>query len=59
VASVNVAVGQSVQAGEIVVVVEAMKMENNLAAAVAAKIDSVKVKVGDTVKASQIVVEFE
>jgi methylmalonyl-CoA carboxyltransferase small subunit len=59
VARVNVAVGQSVQSGEIVVVVEAMKMENNLAAAVAAKIDSVKVKVGDTVKASQIVVEFE
>ena len=59
VARVNVAVGQSVQAGEIVVVVEAMKMENNLAAAAAAKVNSVKVKVGDTVKASQIVVEFE
>ena len=36
-----------------------MKMENNLAAAAAAKVNSVKVKVGDTVKASQIVVEFE
>jgi methylmalonyl-CoA carboxyltransferase small subunit len=59
VARVNAAVGQSVQAGEIVVVVEAMKMENNLAAAVAAKVNSVKVNVGDTVKARQIVVEFE
>jgi methylmalonyl-CoA carboxyltransferase 1.3S subunit len=59
VARVNVEAGQSVQAGEIVVVVEAMKMENNLAAAVAAKVNSVKVKVGDTVKVSQIVVEFE
>lgn len=56
---INVAVSQSVKAGEIVVVVEAMKMENNLAAAVAAKVNSVKIKVGDTVKASQIVVEFE
>lgn len=59
VARVNVEVGQPVQAGEIVVVVEAMKMENNLAAAVAAKIKFLKVKVGDTVKVSQIVVEFE
>ena len=59
VARVNVEAGQSLQAGEIVVVVEAMKMENNLVAAVAAKVNSVKVKVGDTVKVSQIVVEFE
>ena len=59
VARVNVEVGQSVQAGEIVVVVEAMKMENNLATAVAARVNSVKVKVGDTVKVTQIMVEFE
>lgn len=59
VARVNVEAGQSVQAGEIVVVVDAMKMENNLAAAVAAKVNSVEVTVGDTVKVSQIVVEFE
>lgn len=59
VARVDVEVGQSVQAGEIVVVVEAMKMENNLATAVAARVNSVKVKVGDTVKVTQIMVEFE
>ena len=59
VARVNVEVGQSLRAGEIVVVVEAMKMENNLVADVAAKVNSVKVSVGDTVKVSQIVVEFE
>ena len=59
VARVNVEVGQSVQSGEIVVVVEAMKMENNLATAVAARVNSVKVKVGDTVKVTQIMVEFE
>ena len=40
-------------------VVEAMKMENNLAAAVAARVNSVNVKVGDTVKVTQIMVEFE
>jgi methylmalonyl-CoA carboxyltransferase 1.3S subunit len=59
VARVNVEVGQSVQAGEIVVVVEAMKMENNLATAVGARVNSVKVKVGDTVKVTQIMVEFD
>lgn len=56
---VNVEAGQSVQSGKIIVVVEAMKMENNLTAAVAAKVNSVKVKVGDSVKVSQVVVEFE
>lgn len=56
---VNVEPGQSVKKQEIVVVVEAMKMENNLIAPAAAKVSSVKVKVGDTVKLGQIVVEFE
>ena len=56
---IHVEDGQAVQAGEILVVVEAMKMENNLVAAVDAKVSSVKVKVGDTAKVSQIVVEFE
>jgi methylmalonyl-CoA carboxyltransferase 1.3S subunit len=59
VARITVEAGQSVEAGEIVVVVDAMKMENNLTAAAAAKVSSVEVKVGDTVKVSQIVVEFE
>jgi methylmalonyl-CoA carboxyltransferase 1.3S subunit len=51
--------GQSVEAGDILLVVEAMKMENNLASAGAAKVRSITVKVGDSVKAGQIVVEFE
>ena len=59
VARINVEAGESVEAGEIVLVVEAMKMENNLTAAAAAKVRSVQVKVGDTVKISQIVLEFE
>jgi len=56
---INVEPGQSVEAEDIVVVVEAMKMENNLVAAKAQKTKLVKVKTGDPVKAGQIVVEFE
>jgi biotin carboxyl carrier protein len=53
---INVEPGRSVRAGEVLVVVEAMKMENNLTAAAAAFVKSVSVKVGDTVKLKQIVV---
>ena len=59
VARIRVEPGQSVHAGDILVVVEAMKMENNLAAAGPAKIKCARVKVGDPVKAGQVVVEFE
>ncbi len=59
VARVNVEPGQSVCSGDILVVVEAMKMENNLAAASPARVRFVKAKVGDSVKPRQIVVEFE
>lgn len=59
VARVNVEAGQSVPAGFIVVVIEAMKMENNLAAPLAAKVKSVRIKTGDSVKVNQILVEYE
>jgi glutaconyl-CoA/methylmalonyl-CoA decarboxylase subunit gamma len=59
VARVNVEAGQSVPAGFIVVVIEAMKMENNLAAPLAAKVKSVKIRTGDSVKINQILVEYE
>ena len=56
---VHVEPGQSVQSGDILLVVEAMKMENNLASPAGAKVKLVTVKVGDTVKAGQILIEFE
>jgi methylmalonyl-CoA carboxyltransferase small subunit len=59
VARINVEPGQSVQAGDILLVVEAMKMENNLTAAAEVKVKFVNVKVGDTVKLNQIVIDFE
>jgi methylmalonyl-CoA carboxyltransferase small subunit len=52
-------VGQSLQAGDILVVLEAMKMETNITAPAAGKIAAVRVAQGDAVQAGQIVVEFE
>jgi len=52
-------VGQSLQAGDILVVLEAMKMETNITAPSPGKIAVVRVNQGDSVQAGQIVVEFE
>jgi methylmalonyl-CoA carboxyltransferase 1.3S subunit len=51
--------GQSIQPGDILVVLEAMKMETNITAPVAGKIATIRVKAGDSVKAEQVVVELE
>ena len=52
-------VGQSLQAGDVLLVLEAMKMETNITAPAAGKLAAVKVNQGDSVQAGQIVVEFE
>jgi len=52
-------VGQSLQAGDILVVLEAMKMETNITAPSAGKIAAIRVNQGDGVQAGQVVVEFE
>jgi methylmalonyl-CoA carboxyltransferase small subunit len=51
--------GQSIQPGDILLVLEAMKMETNITATVAGTVKALTVAAGDAVKASQIVVEFE
>ena len=51
--------GQSFQVGDVLLVLEAMKMETNITAPVAARIARVNVKVGDPVKTGQVLVEFE
>jgi len=56
---VLVEVGQEVAIGEAVVVLEAMKMENNIAADKAGTISEIKVGPGDTVGAGDIVVVIE
>jgi len=56
---VNIEPGQSVQANEPIMVLEAMKMETNVSAHAAGKVKSVRVAKGDSVKVGQVLVEFE
>jgi methylmalonyl-CoA carboxyltransferase 1.3S subunit len=51
--------GQNVELGELLMVLEAMKMETNVTAAIAGKISSVHVAPGEAVKLDQILLQFE
>jgi len=51
--------GQSLQSGETIMVLEAMKMETNISAPGAVKIAKLLVKEGDSVQSGQALVEFE
>jgi len=51
--------GQSIQVGDVLLVLEAMKMETNITAPVSGKLAAVKVNAGESVQAGQVVVEFE
>ena len=52
-------VGQTLQPGDILLVLEAMKMETSITAHSAGKIAAIRVNQGDSVQAGQVVVEFE
>lgn len=52
-------VGQTLQTGDVLIVLEAMKMETNITAPNAGKIAAIKVNQGDSVQSGQVVVEFE
>ena len=56
---VNVQPGQTVQPNDLMMVLEAMKMETNLMAPCAATVKSVSVAPGDSVKLNQVVIELE
>lgn len=51
--------GQAIQTGDILLVLEAMKMETNITAPTAGKIAKINVASGDPVQGGQVVVEFE
>jgi len=51
--------GQTVEAGELVLVLEAMKMETNVTAPRAATVRSVHVTPGDSVKLNQVLLELD
>jgi pyruvate carboxylase subunit B len=56
---VSVAVGDQLQAGQGVIVMEAMKMENELRASAAGTVKTVLVEPGKAVEKGMILVEFE
>ena len=51
--------GQQLHPNDLMMVLEAMKMETNVTAPVAGKVKIVNVKAGDAVKVNQVLVEFE
>jgi acetyl-CoA/propionyl-CoA carboxylase biotin carboxyl carrier protein len=59
VVKVNVEVGQEVEAGETVIILEAMKMENSVNAEKAGVVKTIKVAAGDSVGAGDVVVVIE
>ena len=58
VVSMDVALGQDVQEGEAVCIVEAMKMQNIIRASAKGTVKAINVKAGDSVAADEIMVEF-
>jgi len=59
VVKVTAQAGQTIQANDVLVVLEAMKMETTVTSPVAGKVARVNVAVGDPVQSGQIVVEIE
>jgi methylmalonyl-CoA carboxyltransferase small subunit len=59
VVKMNVQAGQELQTNDLMMVLEAMKMETNITAPVAGKVKKVNVGQGDAVKVNQVLVEFE
>lgn len=52
-------VGQTLQAGDVLLILEAMKMETSVTSPVSGKVAAVKTAVGESVQNGQVVVEFE
>jgi biotin carboxyl carrier protein len=56
---VEVEIGQDVKKGDGLIIIEAMKMENELKAAYSGKIKAINVQTGQPVEKNQILIEFE
>jgi methylmalonyl-CoA carboxyltransferase 1.3S subunit len=52
-------VGQTLQIGDVLLILEAMKMETSVTSPVAGKVAAIKVAPGESVQSGQVVVEFE
>ena len=56
---INVQVGQQIQTDDVLMVLEAMKMETNVTSPLTGQVASIEVAVGDAVQVDQVVVRFE
>lgn len=56
---VSVQPGQELQSNELMMVLEAMKVETNISAPISGKVKKVNIVEGDGVKLNQVLVEFE
>ena len=56
---VNVQVGQKLQVNDLLVVLEAMKMETNITAHTAGTVKSIMASPGEAVRSGQVLIEFE
>jgi glutaconyl-CoA/methylmalonyl-CoA decarboxylase subunit gamma len=56
---IKVAPGDVVSVNQVLLVMEAMKMETNVASPIAGKVKTIRVSPGEAVKAGQVLVEFE
>lgn len=52
-------IGQAIQSGDVLLVLEAMKMETNITSPIGGKVSAINVQPGDAVTVGQVVVEFE
>ena len=59
VSRISVQVGQSIQVNDVLLVLEAMKMETVVISPIAGKVAKINVTVGDAVQGGQVLVEFE
>ncbi len=57
--NVNVAVGDTVKEGQVVMVLEAMKMENDIVAVCDGKISAIMVKKGDNVDSNDVLLTIQ
>ncbi|MEX2186666.1 MAG: biotin/lipoyl-containing protein [Pirellulales bacterium] len=59
VVKVSAQVGQEIHVDDVLLVLEAMKMETMISAPIAGKIAKVNAQVGDSVQVKQVLIEFE
>lgn len=59
VSKISAQVGQAIQVNDVLVVLEAMKMETVITAPAAGKVAKINANVGDSVQQGQVLVEFE